>query len=84
MLPRVVGALAVVVQVFDVGPARYKSHPRTTFNYLFTRREGPLGQAKRRIRVSVVIRLELHLRYACCSVGSPLVFPVVAFIIHSQ
>jgi len=37
-------AFAIIVEVFDVGPSRFKSHPRATFYYfLFTRHEDGLG-----------------------------------------
>jgi len=42
-IAQVVCALSVVVEVFDVGPSRCQSHPRTTFNFLFMRHEGRLG-----------------------------------------
>lgn len=70
-------AFADFVEVFDIGPSRFKFHLRTSFyNVHFTCRE---GQVKRHecLRVSVVITHKFHLRYACCFDGDFLVFDIL-------
>jgi len=73
--------LALIIDVFDVGPSNGRRYPRITFyNFLFTCHEGRLGSVKRceglrvSLRVCVVTRHKFHLRFTCCSDGGPIIF----------